>query len=90
MIDSNYEPSLKASRIRAYVDPILKLFIDNVIIEDLETRYDRIENSIISVIITARKISFRGKKKWAQTRAEARKREKTRFTKIYKIRTGWA
>tara|TARA_B100000579_G_scaffold366943_1_gene327048 strand:- start:59 stop:223 length:165 start_codon:yes stop_codon:yes gene_type:complete len=46
----NQEPSLYASRISAYVDPILKLFKDIIIVENLEISDDRINNSIINNI----------------------------------------
>jgi len=54
-----YEPSLKASRIRAYVDPILKLFIDDNIkdnLEKLENINDRIRSSIITTNIIDKNI----------------------------------
>ena len=44
------EPSLKASRIRAYVDPILKLLIASIINDNLE-RLENIDNRIINSII---------------------------------------
>ena len=48
-----------ASRISAYVEPILKLFIDITIKDNLENLYireDLIDNSITNNIITARNI----------------------------------
>ena len=36
LIKVNYEPSLKASRRRAYVDPILKLLIEFITIDNFE------------------------------------------------------
>ncbi len=51
-----YEPSLYASRISAYVDPIRKLFIEIIISEDLENIKDRMDNSIITTIKIARYI----------------------------------
>ena len=50
------EPSLYASRIRAYVEPILKLFIETTKIENFDIREALIDNSIINNIIIARKI----------------------------------
>jgi len=52
LIKDNYEPSLKASRIRAYVEPILKLFIDIIIIENFE-KLD-ISNNLIDISIRNR------------------------------------
>ena len=59
LIRVNQEPSLKASRIRAYVDPILKLFIDFKNIENFEKsdiNEARIDSSIINIIIIAKNI----------------------------------
>ena len=58
-IKINYEPSLKASSIRAYVEPILKLLIASIntdIFENLENNNDLIDISIINNIINARNI----------------------------------
>ena len=60
LIKFNQEPSLKASRIRAYVDPILKLFIDIIIIENFDNSEDRIDSSIINIIVIARNIVLTG------------------------------
>ena len=51
-----YEPSLKASSIRAYVEPILKLLIDNKIVDKLENP-DKSDNLIKSSIIITIKIA---------------------------------
>ena len=59
LVKRNQEPSLKASRIRAYVDPILKLLIAiriRDIFELLIKNKDRIDNSIINNIEIARNI----------------------------------
>ena len=59
LIKGIYDPSLKASRIRAYVEPILKLFIDLIInknLEELDMRDDLIDISITTIIIIARNI----------------------------------
>ena len=56
LIKVDQEPSLNASRISAYVEPILKLFIDNIIIENLDIKEDRIDSSIVKTIRIARNI----------------------------------
>ena len=56
LIKGNQEPSLKPSRIKAYVEPILKLFIEFIIIENLDIRDDRIDNSISNITRIARNI----------------------------------
>ena len=59
LIKVNYEPSLKASRIRAYVEPILKLLIEIIIIDNF-VKFDKsvvlIEISIINNIRIASNI----------------------------------
>ena len=56
LIKVDQEPSLKASRINAYVEPILRLFIDNIIIGNLEIKEERIDSSITNIIRIARNI----------------------------------